>query len=92
MSEQRENGFYVELVLVTIFSLIAANAWIKLLYDWLDQYHSSNLGMTLIASIVLTVVSIVALRGLFTKNKDDSSELTPNQKRTVNNIFFKGLR
>lgn len=57
----RSIQFYTEIVFVTVLSLVAANAWIRVLYVVEDRYFPNNLGMDILVSILLTLAAIFLL-------------------------------
>lgn len=63
----RNIKFYSELVLVTVLSLIAANAWVRLLMGSLQRFFPNSLTADFFAAVVMTFVAVVVLHLIFSK-------------------------
>jgi hypothetical protein len=68
-------NFYLEIVVVTVLSLVAANAWTKILYEVLDRYYPNSITTTLIIAIAITAIAIGILYLAFSKKDSPYLEM-----------------
>ncbi len=61
---EKRPAFYVEFVVLTIASLVAANIWTKLVVDILNKYKVGTRG-NFITAIGITAICIIMLVYLF---------------------------
>lgn len=69
MSE-RNMMFYSEVVLVTVLSLVAANAWIRWMSDSLNYYYPKSIKVDFIVAVITTCVAVWILHAMFAKEKE----------------------
>ena len=62
---RRSFQFYAELVLVTILSLVAANAWVRWMIQSLDRFFPGSLKVDFIVAVVMTIVAVWVLHMIF---------------------------
>lgn len=78
-ASNRNLRFYTELVIVTVLSLVAANAWIYIMRKFLDRYSENNFVIETIVAIVLTLVAVGVLHYFF---KSGESFYVDEKERT----------
>lgn len=69
---RRNFQFYAELVLVTVLSLVAANAWVRWISQSLNYFFPGSLKVDFIVAIVMTAVAVWVLHLIFS-DRDHSS-------------------
>jgi len=82
----RDFKFYTELVLVTVLSLVAANAWIRVLKQILNHYYPNSITVDVITAIVMTGIAIGILHMIFSKKE------SPYQEKEVPDIIHHTYR
>lgn len=75
MSLNKGFRFYAEIVVVTILSLVAAYAWVRVLYHMLDRYFSKNMTAEVIVAVIITTSAILISYMMFSKNKSPFKDL-----------------
>lgn len=68
------HGFYTEIVIVTIISLVAAKAWERLLNKALNTYVGNTLIVDFISAFLMTAVAIILLNAIFKRKKDKDKD------------------
>jgi len=56
---RRNFQFYAELVLVTVLSLVAANAWVRWMSQSLNRFFPASLKVDFIVAVVMTIVAVL---------------------------------
>lgn len=67
---EKSETFYVEIVLVTVLSIVAANAWADWFTAALKSYSGGNLSTYFIAAVVITALAMLVLTWSFRHSKD----------------------
>lgn len=76
---KKDSKFYIELVVVTILSLVAANAWIRWVTSTLNYYFPGNLFIDFFIALVATIIAIEILDVSFMDNKEEYEEIEDNE-------------
>jgi hypothetical protein len=71
---ERNLRFYSELVIVTVLSLVAANAWVRLLTQTLNRYYPGSLIVDLLVAIIITAVAVFVLHTFFSDRNNASTD------------------
>lgn len=71
---RRDFKFYSELVLVTVLSLVAANAWVRWMNQSLNYFYPKSLRVDFIVAVVMTCVAVWVLHVTFSEEPSNSSE------------------
>ena len=85
MADDRTFSFYAEIIVVTIVSLVAANAWIGLFKSFLDIHYPRNLEVEFIAALIITMIALIILFVVFktTRFIHSHSKNNENEKPTT---------
>jgi quinol-cytochrome oxidoreductase complex cytochrome b subunit len=70
---QKDRIFYTELVITTIFSLVAASLWIELIKQSISCYFPSSHLALGICAIILTLFAIFGLHWAFSESKKNEN-------------------
>ena len=76
---QRNIKFYSEVVLVTVLSLVAANAWVRWMSQSLNYDYPKSLKVDFIVAVVTTCVAVWILHAVFAEKKN--GEKSPYEEK-----------
>jgi len=76
---KKDSKFYIELIIVTILSLVAANAWIRWLTSTLNYYFPGNLFIDFFVALITTILAIEILDVSFVNNEEEYEEVDDNE-------------
>lgn len=76
---KKDSKFYIELVVVTILSLVAANAWIRWVTSTLNYYFPGNLFIDFFMALVATIIAVEVLDVSFVDDKEEYEEVDDNE-------------
>jgi|WetSurMetagenome_2_1015567.scaffolds.fasta_scaffold991470_1 hypothetical protein len=79
MGKKRDGYFFTEMVVGTVFTLVAASIWIELAKKMVNEYFRGDIKMMLLMASALTISSIFTLKYLFS----DPSEKYKNLHKKV---------
>lgn len=72
--EKRDFSFYSELVLVTVLSIVSAGAWTNFIEIFLNKYYPSDIKISLIIALLISLVTIIILKFFFSQRKPQSKK------------------
>ena len=81
----KDSSFYIEIIVITVLSLVVANLWIRLLTESLNKYFAHRLMIDFIVAILVTFLAVIVVTNLFGK---DSSILSQNTETSITPIRF----
>lgn len=67
-------NFYSELVIATVLSIVAANAWTILLSTSLNKFFPGSLTVDLLTAVIITIVAVTVLFFVFSKEQSPFAE------------------
>jgi hypothetical protein len=62
---KKDTRVYSEVVVITIVSLVAANAWIRWLSATLNEFYPGSLKADFFVSVIITIAAIFLLNVFF---------------------------
>lgn len=71
---RRNLQFYSELVLVTVLSLIAANAWVRWITQTLNYFFPGSLRVDFITAVITTILAVWILHMVFSEEKSEEQK------------------
>lgn len=80
---QRDIKFYGELVVATVLSLVAANAWIRWISQSLNHFFPGSLKIDFFVAIITTVLAVVILSSVFS----DNNGLVENDEKKIKSSY-----
>lgn len=84
---KKDSKFYIEVIAVTILSLIAANAWIRWITSTLNYYFPGNLFIDFFVAVLVTIIAVEILDVSFVDNKEEYEEVEDNDH--IRNQLYK---
>ena len=82
----RNINFYSELVIATVLSIVAANAWTMTLKSVLNAYFPGNVTVDLITAIIITFIAVIILFFVFS-NSDSPFDGIDEKPDTMSRIY-----
>jgi hypothetical protein len=79
--KRKGHRYFIELIVVTVVSLVAAHLWATWIRQMVDVHFKSSPNALLIVAVIITISSVMVLQYLFAEAPDDNEETYLSEKQ-----------